>query len=98
MPKPTDDRRVGGNEGQPEGAASHTAAKPRLDELNEEGRGTSGAAGQAPSMMGSAPNIEPPHIEIGEVWGRRRIFFLLASAFVVLVVIWATREVVLPFV
>ena len=49
-------------------------------------------------MMGSAPNIEPPHIEIGEVWGRRRIFFLLASALFVLAVIWATREVVLPFV
>jgi predicted PurR-regulated permease PerM len=49
--------------------------------------------------MGSASKIEPPSdVVIGEVWGRRRIIFLVASALLVLLVIWGTREVVLPFV
>src|SRR5689334_15006474 len=41
---------------------------------------------------------EPPRIEIGEVWGRRRIIFLLSSALFVLGVMWLTREVILPFI
>jgi predicted PurR-regulated permease PerM len=41
---------------------------------------------------------DPPEIEIGEIWGRRRIIFLASSAAFVLLVIWMTREVVLPFV
>src|ERR1043166_4953600 len=41
---------------------------------------------------------DPPEIEIGEIWGRRRIIFLASSAAFVLLVIWLTREVVLPFV
>jgi predicted PurR-regulated permease PerM len=44
-------------------------------------------------------NIEPPpKIEIGEVWGRNRLIFLAASALFVLLVVWFTREVILPFV
>jgi len=39
-----------------------------------------------------------PEIEIGEIWGRRRIIFLVTSALVLLLVIWATRAVVLPFI
>lgn len=39
-----------------------------------------------------------PEIEIGEIWGRRRIIFLVTSALVLFLVIWATRAVVLPFV
>jgi predicted PurR-regulated permease PerM len=57
---------------------------------------------EPPRIIGSAgPSIEPPpppEIEIGEVWGRRRIIFLAASALVVLGVAWTTRAVVLPFV
>jgi len=41
---------------------------------------------------------EPPEIEIGEIWGRRRIIFLVSSALFVLLVAWFTREVVLPFI
>lgn len=39
-----------------------------------------------------------PEIEIGEIWGRRRIIFLATSALVLLVVVWTTRAVVLPFI
>jgi predicted PurR-regulated permease PerM len=43
-------------------------------------------------------NSEPPEIEVGEIWGRRRIIFLISSALFVLLVAWMTREVVLPFI
>jgi predicted PurR-regulated permease PerM len=54
-------------------------------------------------MTGNIPNIEPPpppatRIESGEIWGKRRIVFLIASALFVVLIAWATREVVLPFV
>lgn len=39
-----------------------------------------------------------PEIEIGEIWGRRRVIFLVTSALVLLLVVWATRAVVLPFI
>lgn len=39
-----------------------------------------------------------PEIEIGEIWGRRRVVFLVASALIVLGLLWLTRAVVLPFV
>jgi predicted PurR-regulated permease PerM len=48
-------------------------------------------------MAGKIQNTEP-EIEIGEIWGRRRIIFLAASALVFLVVAWTTRAVVLPFI
>lgn len=49
--------------------------------------------------MGSASKIDPPpDVEVGETWGRRRVIFLVASALIVLLVIWGTRDVVLPFV
>jgi predicted PurR-regulated permease PerM len=41
---------------------------------------------------------EPPRIELGEAWGRRRIIFLISSALFVLTVMWLTREVILPFI
>ncbi len=49
------------------------------------------------SVLGSYGN-EPPHIEYGEAWGRRRVAFLLISALFVLGVMWLTREVILPFI
>ncbi|HEU4581608.1 MAG TPA: AI-2E family transporter [Polyangiaceae bacterium] len=48
--------------------------------------------------MGPPRDSDPPEIEIGEIWGRRRIIFLTSSALFVLLVLWLTREVVLPFV
>lgn len=48
--------------------------------------------------MDDTRNSEPPEIEIGETWGRRRIIFLICSAAFVLLVAWMTREVVLPFI
>src|SRR5688572_19942193 len=41
---------------------------------------------------------EPPRIEFGEGWGRRRIIFLTLSALFALAVMWLTREVILPFI
>ena len=49
-------------------------------------------------MPGSTSQGEPPEIEIGEIWGRQRIIFLLSSAVFALLVLWFTREVVLPFI
>src|SRR6187399_2245031 len=49
-------------------------------------------------MPGSTSQGEPPEIEIGEIWGRQRVIFLLSSALFVLLVAWFTREVVLPFI
>ena len=49
-------------------------------------------------LMDPPRDSDPPEIEIGEIWGRRRIIFLASSAAFVLLVIWLTREVVLPFV
>jgi len=53
-------------------------------------------------MTGKVPNVEqlpsPSIRETGEVWGRRRVIFLIASALFVVGSLWATREVVLPFV
>ena len=53
-------------------------------------------------MTGKVPNIEVPSLhqieEAGPVWGRRRVIFLAASALFVVATVWATREVVLPFV
>ncbi|HKO92819.1 MAG TPA: hypothetical protein VJU61_16805, partial [Polyangiaceae bacterium] len=49
-------------------------------------------------MPGSTSHGEPPEIEIGEIWGRRRIIFLICSAVFALLVAWLTREVVLPFI
>jgi predicted PurR-regulated permease PerM len=50
-------------------------------------------------MAGRIQDTEPaPEIEIGEIWGRRRVIFLTASALVVLAVAWTTRAVVLPFI
>src|SRR5690349_12522325 len=50
-------------------------------------------------MTGKTSNVEaPPSQHSGEVWGRRRVIFLVSSALFVLAAIWATREVVLPFV
>ena len=50
-------------------------------------------------MTGKTSNVEaPPSQHSGEVWGRRRIIFLVSSALFVLGAVWATREVVLPFV
>jgi predicted PurR-regulated permease PerM len=48
--------------------------------------------------MNRARASDPPEIEIGEVWGRRRVIFLISSALFVLLVAWFTREVVLPFI
>jgi predicted PurR-regulated permease PerM len=52
-------------------------------------------------MTGKVPNLEqlpsPKIQETGEVWGRQRVIFLVASALFVLGALWATREVVLPF-
>ena len=52
--------------------------------------------------MGNAvPSMQPatpPDVEINETWGRKRIVFLAVSAALVVVVAWATRDVVLPFV
>jgi predicted PurR-regulated permease PerM len=50
-------------------------------------------------MAGNLTNTEPPpEIEIGEVWGRRRLLFLGISAAFVVIVAWTTRAVILPFV
>jgi predicted PurR-regulated permease PerM len=50
-------------------------------------------------MAGMLLNPDPPpQIPIREVWGRRRIIFLLTSALFVLLVFWTTRDVVLPFI
>ncbi len=62
-----------------------------------------GSAKGRPDSVGGKPmdpprDSDPPEIEIGEIWGRRRIIFLASSAAFVLLVIWLTREVVLPFV
>jgi predicted PurR-regulated permease PerM len=63
-----------------------------------EGRGSQGEPA-ATSPMTGAPKIElPAPIDVHERWGRRRVIFLAASAAFVLVALWATREVVLPFV
>src|SRR5262245_6650539 len=48
---------------------------------------------------GKTSNAEaPPSQHGGEVWGQRRIIFLASSARFVVGAVWATREVVLPFV
>ncbi len=49
-------------------------------------------------MAGHIDKDLPPEIEIGEIWGRKRLIFLAVSAAVVLAVIWTTRAVVLPFI
>jgi predicted PurR-regulated permease PerM len=93
MPTPTDDARKRG-EGRLEAAAS-----PLHGSVSERRGPPQGEQPAAPSTMTGAPKIEPPGpIEIGERWGRRRVIFLGSSAAFVLIAIWATREVVLPFI
>lgn len=67
----------------------------------ESAEGRSAESRDAPRiihMPGSTSKGEPPEIEIGEIWGRQRIIFLLSSALFALLVVWFTREVVLPFI
>ena len=73
------------------------------DELSER-RGAVDDAAAASPMTGNPPTDDrgrvepPPQVDIGEIWGRRRIIFLASSALFVVAAIWATREVVLPFI
>lgn len=50
-------------------------------------------------MAGNLSTAEPPpEIEIRDAWGRKRVIFLASSTLLVVVVAWATRAVVLPFI
>ena len=49
----------------------------------------------APKISNTEP---PPRIDIGEIWGRKRIVFLCVSSALVVSLIWWASEVMLPFV
>jgi predicted PurR-regulated permease PerM len=78
--------------GSTTGSVKGSQGRPSADPPSE------GAVAQEGSGATKAAVIEVPELEIGEIWGRRRVIFLASSAAFVLLVMWMTREVVLPFV
>src|SRR4051812_30074116 len=87
-------QRGGSAKGRPD-VSRQSGAPPSLDPVKDP-PGTDVPVRGKP--MDPPRDSDPPEIEIGEIWGRRRIIFLASSAAFVLLVIWMTREVVLPFV
>ncbi|MEO8182009.1 MAG: AI-2E family transporter [Deltaproteobacteria bacterium] len=69
--------------------------RPSVEPLTDAPSGEPPGAGR---RVDNTRNNEPPEIQIGEIWGHRRIIFLVCSALFVLLVAWMTREVVLPFI
>src|SRR6187397_2137866 len=83
----------------PRGGRGRPSVDPRLDPAVDPDAGPArGDVAAAGRTMEKPRDREPPEIEIGEIWGRRRIIFLICSALFALLVVWFTREVVLPFV
>lgn len=94
MPRPIDES--SGDDG------IESTTSPSSPSLNER-RSPVADVPESSRILGgtAASSIEPPpppDVEIGEVWGRRRIIFLATSALLIAFVAWATREVVLPFI
>src|SRR5690349_1483170 len=81
--------------GSPVAGSPAHAGRPSVDPVKDPPDADVSVGGRT---MDKKRASDPPEIEIGEIWGRRRIIFLGSSALFVLLVAWLTRDVVLPFI